>query len=87
MQRDLSRCEDGVLAPWFQGAGTLDRPHDEFWGVATDTASSGLFSASNVGNNELRQDFAAVPVSSITEISFQLRKEGILSCGKQCRVL
>jgi hypothetical protein len=69
--------EDGVLAPWFQGVGTLDFPHDEFWSVTTSSANSGSWSASNVGNNELRQDFVPTATSAILEISFYLRKEGI----------
>jgi len=31
-----------------------------------------------VGNNELRQDFASIATSSILEVSFFLRKEGII---------
>lgn len=70
--------EDGALAPWFQGVGTLDFPHDEFWSVTTSSANSGAWSASNVGNNELRQDFAPTATAAILEVSFYLRKEGVI---------
>ncbi len=73
--------EDAALAPWFQGVGTLDRPHDEFWSVTQAEAASGTWSAQNVGNNELRQDFAAIPVASVLEVSFSLRQEGTGALG------
>jgi hypothetical protein len=70
--------EDGVLSPWFQGIGTLDYPHDEFWNATSLTANSGSWSASNVGNNQLRQDFSPVETSSVFEISLYLRKEAAI---------
>ncbi len=73
-----SGFEAGVLDPWFQGIGTLDRPLDEFWSTTTSTAAAGSWSAQNVGNNELRQNFAPIATSSILEVSFFLRKEGII---------
>jgi len=71
-----SGFESGVLSPWFQGIGTLDSPEDEFWSVTQAEAATGQWSATNVGNNELRQDFAPVATSSIVEVSLFLRKEG-----------
>ena len=59
--------ESGGLAPWFQGndfGGSVN------WFVTNTDAHTGLFSATDQGNKEIRQDFAAVPTSSITEISF-----------------
>lgn len=70
--------EAGTLPPWFQGIGTLDQPHDEFWDVTTATANSGSWSASNIGNNELRQDFAPIPTAAIVDVSLYLRKEGVI---------
>jgi hypothetical protein len=70
--------EDGVLSPWFQGIGSLDSPQDEFWSVTNAAANAGEWSATNVGNNELRQDFAPVATSSIAEVSLFLRKEGVI---------
>lgn len=70
--------EAGVLSPWFQGIGTLDSPQDEFWTVTQAAANTGQWSATNVGNNELRQDFAPIATSSIVEVSLFLRKEGVI---------
>ena len=64
--------EDGVLAPWYQGVGSLDFITDEYWNVASNRSFTGNYSATNVGNNELRQDFTPVASSQITEISFYL---------------
>jgi len=76
--------EDTVLVPWFQGIGTLDYPHDEFWSLTTSSANTGAQSASNVGNNELRQDFSPVATSAILEVSLFLRKEGVV--GQQSAI-
>lgn len=70
-----SGFEDGVLMPWYQGTGTLDYPHDEFWNISSNRSFTGNHSATNVGNNELRQDFSPIAASQITEISFYLLKE------------
>ncbi len=70
--------EADVLDPWFHGIGTLDRPLDEFWSTTTTTAAAGSWTAQNFGNNELRQNFVPIATSSILEVSFFLRKEGII---------
>lgn len=72
-----SGFEDGVLTPWYQGIGTLDYPHDEFWSISSSRFFSGNYSATNVGNNELRQDFTPIAASQITEVSFYLLRESI----------
>ena len=59
--------ESGALSPWFQDrnfGGT------ENWNVTSAAAHSGSFSATDVGNLEIRQNFAAVANSTITNISF-----------------
>lgn len=67
--------EDGVLEPWYQGIGTLDYPHDEFWNISTSRSFTGNYSVTNVGNNELRQNFTPIAASTISEVSFYLLKE------------
>ncbi len=59
--------ESGSLSPWFQGrnfGGSVD------WNVTNTEAHSGTFSATDVGNKELRQNFAGVATSSIDQVSF-----------------
>jgi hypothetical protein len=67
--------EDGVLSPWYQGIGTLDYTHDEFWNISSNRSFTGNYSVTNVGNNELRQNFTPIAASQITEVSFYLLKE------------
>ncbi len=67
--------EDGVLVPWYQGIGTLDYSHDEFWNISSSRSFTGIYSVTNIGNNELRQDFTPIASNQITEISFYLLKE------------
>lgn len=67
--------ESGTLAPWYQGSGTLDYPHDEFWNVSASRVFTGTYSVTNVGNNELRQDFSPIAANLVTEISFNILKE------------
>ena len=62
--------ESGVLSPWFQDN---DLGGPEAWNVTNADAHSGTFSATDVGNKEIRQNFAPVPVSSITEATFWLK--------------
>jgi len=59
--------EDGNLSPWFQ-----DRVFSsgEDWNVTNTDAHTGLFSATNTGNKEIRQNFAGVLTDSITGLSF-----------------
>jgi len=59
--------EDGRLDPWYQDrefGGTQD------WDADTIDFHSGKWSAYDVGNYELRQDFAPIATDSITEVSF-----------------
>jgi hypothetical protein len=59
--------ESGSLSPWFQDR---DFGGVEAWNVTSSDAHSGTFSATDVGNKEIRQNFAAIPTSLITDISF-----------------
>lgn len=65
--------ETGVLAPWFQDRnfGSFE-PED--WHVTGADAHSGAFSATVVGNKELRQNFAPATTDDIIEISFWLKQ-------------
>lgn len=66
-----SGFETGALSPWYQ-----DRDFEAAgvdWAVNAADARSGAYSAVGEGNQEIRQDFAAVVGSSISEISFWLR--------------
>lgn len=67
--------ESGVIEPWYQGIGTLDYPHDEFWNISSGRSFTGNYSVTNVGNNELRQDFTPIAANQIAEVSFYLLKE------------
>ena len=67
--------EDGVLEPWYQGIGTLDFTYDEFWNISSNRSFTGNYSVTNVGNNELRQNFTPIATSQIIEVSFYLLKE------------
>lgn len=58
--------ESGSLAPWYQGN---DFGGPENWNVTAAQAHSGGFSATDVGNKQIRQDFAPVAVSDILEAS------------------
>jgi hypothetical protein len=59
--------ESGALGPWAEGTVFSG---SEAWNVTNAVAHSGSFSATDVGNRQLRQNFAAVAGSTITDISF-----------------
>ncbi len=62
--------ETGGLTPWFQGAGS----GVEDWNVTSADSHSGQYSATDVGNIEIRQNFAAIPVNQIVELSYWLKQ-------------
>jgi hypothetical protein len=64
--------ESGVLFPWYQDRDLSLLPKEP-WNVTNLVSQSGLYSVTDVGNLELRQNFTAVPVSQITEVSFWLK--------------
>ncbi len=45
-------------------------PYCELWNVTNSVAHSGTYSITDVGNLEIRQDFAAIPTSQITQLGF-----------------
>jgi hypothetical protein len=65
--------ETGSLSPWYENfvgsSGII-----EHWNVTTADHHSGNYSATDIGNIELRQDFAGIPTSEILEISFWLKQ-------------
>src|SRR5690348_8210255 len=61
--------ESGSLSPWFNArnfCGGTCVP----WDVTTTNPHSGMFSAMDTGNIELRQNFNPTPGSDITNLSF-----------------
>src|SRR5262245_43789577 len=62
--------ETGFLAPWYQGN---DFGGPENWNVTSKEAHTGQFSATDVGNKQIRQDFAPVFVGDILEASLWIK--------------
>jgi hypothetical protein len=62
--------ETGDLAPWYQ-ANDFGGP--ENWNVTNAEAHTGTFSATDVGNKQIRQDFAPVAVADILEASLWIK--------------
>ena len=60
--------EAGVLDPWFQDRDSS--PGGEAWNVTNIDAHTGIWSATNDGNKELRQDITPILADDILEISF-----------------
>lgn len=67
-----SDFESGVLAPWYQDTGFGSATN---WEITTD-ALSGTYSAFNIGNARLRQDFAGIQADDILSITFDLLTDG-----------
>lgn len=63
--------ESGVMSPWYQDLSLLP---GEDWNVTSAEAHTGTYSATDVSNKRIRQDFAAVPTNTITEVSFWLKQ-------------
>jgi hypothetical protein len=61
--------ETGVLSPWFDGTDFGGTP----WAITGLDAQTGTYSATNIGNREIRQNFAGVAGSSITVASLWIR--------------
>lgn len=60
--------ETGSLAPWFINSGSPS--------VTNNEAHTGTFSAMGFSNDEIRQNFAPVATSDITELSFWIKRIG-----------
>ncbi|MCB9845845.1 MAG: hypothetical protein H6811_07680 [Phycisphaeraceae bacterium] len=58
--------ESGVLSPWFADSGS---PF-----ITTAEAHSGTFSCAAFGSDSIRQDFAPIAASSITEVSIWVKR-------------
>lgn len=63
-----SGFETGSLDPWFASNGS---PF-----VTSDEAHTGTFSAAAFGSDEIRQNFAAIDASLITEVSIWVKRLG-----------
>jgi hypothetical protein len=66
--------ETGSLDPWYQ---LNDFGGPENWNVTDADAHTGSFSATDVGNKLIVQDFPATPTSDILEASFWIRQPEI----------
>ena len=62
--------ESGLLSPFYQGN---DFGGPENWNVTGSGPHTGQFCATDVGNKQIRQDFAPTLVSDITEVSLWIR--------------
>ncbi len=62
--------ESGALAPWYTARTQYCVGTCVPWDVTNAFSHSGLYSAVDVGNLELRQDFSPTPGSWITNVSF-----------------
>ncbi len=60
--------ESGALSPWFIGNNYGGGP----WTVTNAISHSGVYSATDFGNVELRQNFAGVLDSKISQVSFYI---------------
>ena len=68
--------EDGTLAPWYnsQALCTNDVPGCVGWSATTAEAHSGRWSALGLGNWQMRQNFAPVPVPSVQSLTVWMRE-------------
>ena len=64
--------ETGALDPWYNAQNFCGGPCQD-WAVTSSDSHGGSFSAMDIGNIELRQDFAGVAGSSITDASFWVK--------------
>lgn len=64
--------ETGAMDPWYQDAGSGPEP----WNVTNAEAHTGSYSATDVGNQRIRQDFDPFPTADITEVSFWVMQPG-----------
>jgi len=61
--------ETGTYAPWLISLGTNSS-------VTTAEAHSGSYSSAQFGDDSIRQNFAPIPTSAITEVSFWVKRLG-----------
>lgn len=65
--------ESGGLTPWFN-ANNFCGSACEAWNVTTADSHTGLYSATNRGNMEIRQNFSPILTSTITSFNFWMRR-------------
>jgi len=74
---DVSIIVSGVniLAnPGFEGGATLSSWTTDYWTASTTSPHTGAGCAHSAGNYWIRQDFAAIPVSSISSVTYWIRQ-------------
>ncbi len=71
--------ESGSLTPWYQGNDYSNPGQGVGWQVTSSDAHSGLYSATCTGNIELRQDFAPVLDSQISDVSLWIKHPNVPS--------
>ena len=62
--------ETGVLSPWYVARNFCSGGTCSPWAVTNSNPHTGTYSAMDIGNIEMRQDFTPTPGSQITDISF-----------------
>jgi hypothetical protein len=74
--------ETGSLSPWYNGADFCSGGCAA-WSVTYADAHTGIYSATNLGNMQLRQDFAPIFGADILSFSFWMRQpeEAISAVG------
>lgn len=65
--------ESGVLTPWFNASPPCQATGCMAWSVTSADSHSGTYSAEDVGNLQIRQNFGPVSTSDIQSLSFWLR--------------
>lgn len=71
--------ETGVLSPWYQsGDYSWQGLPSENWNVTNTDSHSGTYSATNVGNKQLRQYFAPILTDQILEISYWMKRPEVI---------
>ncbi len=60
--------ESGTLSPWYNASAGSN------WSITSTDSHTGTFSATDVGNYEIRQDFDAIFTDTIFELSFWLKQ-------------
>jgi PEP-CTERM motif len=62
--------ESGALSPWYNARDFCNNGTCSSWAVTNSNPHNGTYSAMDIGNFEMRQDFTPTPGSQITDVSF-----------------
>lgn len=73
--------EAGALAPWFLGDDFSLGGQD--WNATPSEARTGTFSATNAGNQEIRQDFGGIATDVIVQVSFWILRDSLADGGDE----